>query len=232
MRSIIYVDVCREESRHRLQHWLYGYHIQDSISNFGPYVFAHVPISWEEDFKGKGCMACDDPSYRWQKELAYFIPPNPEKLLYNIPVPRPMQGTTEDCVVDDRGCIAMDLYGQVCSETAGARQISGTGGQLDFVTGAYMSEFGKAFLAMASTFTDRQGTVHSRILPKFTQGDVITTPRTQAPYMVTEYGAACLSGLPTWQRAEKIISIAHPDFREGLIRAAEGQKIWRKSNQR
>ena len=134
--------------------------------------------------------------------------------------------------VSINGCIAMDLYGQVCSETAGTRQISGTGGQLDFVTGAYMSEFGRAFLATASTFTDKQGTVHSRILPKFTQGDVITTPRTQAPYMVTEYGTACLSGLPTWQRAEKIISIAHPDFREGLIRAAEEQKIWRKSNRR
>ena len=134
--------------------------------------------------------------------------------------------------VSINGCIAMDLYGQVCSETSGTRQISGTGGQLDFVTGAYMSEFGKAFLATASTFTDKQGVVHSRILPKFTQGDVITTPRTQAPYMVTEYGVACLSGLPTWQRAEKLISIAHPDFREELIRAAEEQKIWRKSNQR
>ena len=134
--------------------------------------------------------------------------------------------------VSINGCIAMDLYGQVCSETSGTRQISGTGGQLDFVTGAYMSEFGKAFLATASTFTDKQGVVHSRILPKFTQGDVITTPRTQAPYMVTEYGVACLSGLPTWQRAEKLISIAPPDFREDLIRAAEEQQIWRKSNQR
>lgn len=128
------------------------------------------------------------------------------------------------------GCIAMDLYGQVCSETSGTRQISGTGGQLDFVTGAYLSEHGKAFLAMSSTFQDRQGVVHSRILPKFTQGDVMTTPRTQAPYMVTEYGVACLSGLSTWQRAEKIIGIAHPDFREELIAAAEAQKIWRRTN--
>ncbi|MEG1684147.1 MAG: acetyl-CoA hydrolase/transferase C-terminal domain-containing protein, partial [Oscillospiraceae bacterium] len=134
--------------------------------------------------------------------------------------------------VSINGCIAMDLYGQVCSETSGTRQISGTGGQLDFVTGAYMSENGKAFLAMSSTFQDKQGVTQSRILPKFTAGDVITTPRTQAPYMVTEYGVACLSGLTTWQRAEAIIGIAHPDFREELIAAAERQKIWRKSNQR
>lgn len=130
------------------------------------------------------------------------------------------------------GCVAMDLYGQVCSETSGLRHISGTGGQLDFVTGAYMAEHGQAFLAMTSTFTDKQGVKHSRILPNFSKGDVITTPRTQAPNMVTEYGVARLSGLASWQRAEAIINIAHPDFREDLIVAAEVQKIWRKSNKR
>lgn len=134
--------------------------------------------------------------------------------------------------VSINGCIAMDLYGQVCSETSGTRHISGTGGQLDFVTGAFLSPTSKAFLATSSTFTDKQGQVHSRILPKFTQGDIITTPRTQAPYLVTEYGVAHLAGLPTWQRAEAIIAIAHPDFREGLIQAAQEQKIWRASNRR
>ena len=87
-------------------------------------------------------------------------------------------------------------------------------------------------MAMSSTYQDKQGVIHSRILPKFTEGDVITTPRTQAPYMVTEYGVACLSGLTTWQRAEAIISIAHPDFREELIHAAEKQHIWRGSNRK
>lgn len=134
--------------------------------------------------------------------------------------------------VSINGCVSMDLYGQVCSESSGIRPISGTGGQLDFVTGAYMSEHGKAFLAMPSVFTDRQGRRRSRILPRFTQGDIVTTPRTQAPYMVTEYGAACLSGLSVWQRAEAIIGIAHPDFREELIRAAQEQGIWRRSSRR
>lgn len=134
--------------------------------------------------------------------------------------------------VSINGCIAVDLYGQVCSEAVGTRQISGTGGQLDFVTGAYMAESGKSFLTLPSTFTDKDGVAHSSILPKFTAGDIITTPRTQAPYMVTEYGIAQLSGRTTWQRAEALISIAHPDFREELIKAAEEQKIWRHSNKR
>ncbi|MDY4727124.1 MAG: acetyl-CoA hydrolase/transferase C-terminal domain-containing protein [Megasphaera elsdenii] len=71
---------------------------------------------------------------------------------------------------------------------------------------------------------------HSNILPKFTAGDIITTPRTQAPYMVTEYGVANLSDLATWQRAEALINIAHPDMREALIQAAEAQRIWRQRN--
>ena len=137
-----------------------------------------------------------------------------------------------DNFISINGCIAVDLYGQVCSETAGTRQISGTGGQLDFVTGAFMNPNGKAFLALPSSRVDKQGVRHSNIKAKFTGGDVITTPRTQAPYMVTEYGVANLSGQTTWQRAEALISIAHPDFRDELIKAAEEQRIWRKSNKR
>ena len=137
-----------------------------------------------------------------------------------------------DDFVSINSCISMDLYGQVCSESVGTRQISGTGGQLDFVTGSYMAEHGKGFLAMPSVYIDKKGRAHSNILPKFTAGDIITTPRTQAPYMVTEYGVANLSGLTTWQRAEAIISIAHPEFREKLIQAAEAQHIWRQSNKR
>ena len=135
-----------------------------------------------------------------------------------------------DDFISINSCIAADLYGQVCSESAGTRHISGTGGQLDFVTGAYAADHGKAFLAMPSSRVDKKGIRHSNILPKFTAGDIITTPRTQAPYMVTEYGVANLSGLATWQRAEALINIAHPDMREDLLKAAEAQRIWRRSN--
>ena len=72
---------------------------------------------------------------------------------------------------------------------------------------------------MQSSRVDRKGERHSNILPKFTAGDIITTPRTQAPYIVTEYGVANLSGLATWQRAEALIDIAHPEVREDLIKS-------------
>ncbi|MBR4210197.1 MAG: butyryl-CoA:acetate CoA-transferase [Lachnospiraceae bacterium] len=136
-----------------------------------------------------------------------------------------------DNMVSINSCISVDLYGQVCAESVGLRQISGTGGQLDFLTGAAMSHGGKAFICMTSAFTDKQGVKHSRILPHF-QGDIVTDPRSQAYFLVTEYGAVNLTGRTTWERAEELISIAHPDFRDDLIKAAEAQKIWRQSNRR
>jgi len=136
-----------------------------------------------------------------------------------------------DNMVSINSCIAADLYGQVASESSGLRQISGTGGQLDFLTGAAMARGGKAFICMTSTFTDKQGTRRSRILPYF-GGDIVTSPRSQAYYLATEYGVVNLAGRSTWERAEGLVSIAHPDFREQLIAAAEAQKIWRRSAKR
>ena len=133
-------------------------------------------------------------------------------------------------MISINNCIAIDLYGQVSSESAGTRHISGTGGQLDFSTGAYDAPGGKGFICMTSSYRDRAGNLKSRILPKFTEGDIITTPRTQAFYIVTEYGIVNLAGRSTWERAELLISLAHPDFRDELIAAADKQKIWRNSN--
>ena len=136
-----------------------------------------------------------------------------------------------DNMISINSCISVDLYGQTCAESAGLRHISGTGGQLDYLTGAAMSRGGKAFICMTSSFVDKGGVRHSRILPHF-GGDIITGPRSQAYYVVTEYGVVNLVGRSTWERAEMLISIAHPDFREELIAAAQEQKIWRQSNKR
>lgn len=134
-----------------------------------------------------------------------------------------------DNMISINNCIAVDLYGQTSAESVGLRQISGTGGQLDYVVGAAMSKGGKAFITMTSTYKDKEGTVHSRILPHF-GGDIVTDPRSEAYYFVTEYGVVNLVGCTTWERAELLISIAHPDFRDQLIREADKQKIWRRSN--
>ena len=136
-----------------------------------------------------------------------------------------------DNMISINNCIAVDLYGQVCAESAGLRHISGTGGQLDYLTGAAMARGGKAFICMTSSFVDASGTRRSRVLPHF-NGDIVTDPRSQAYYIVTEYGVANLAGRSTWERAELLVSIAHPDFRGELIAAAEKQNIWRRSNRR
>ena len=134
-----------------------------------------------------------------------------------------------DKVVAINNCVEMDLFGQVCSESSGTRQISGTGGQVDFTYGAYRSKGGKAFLCMSSTF-DKKGTSLSRIKPLLTEGTIVTIPRSMVSYVVTEYGIVNLKGMSTWQRAEAIVSLAHPDFREALIKEAEKMGIWRRSN--
>ena len=102
---------------------------------------------------------------------------------------------------------------------------------MDFLVGASESKGGKAFLCLPSTYVGKNGEQSSNIRPHF-NGEIITTPRSQVYYIVTEYGIVNLEGKSTWERAEMLISIAHPDYREGLIKEAEKMKIWRQSNKR
>ncbi len=132
-------------------------------------------------------------------------------------------------MISINSCISTDLYGQVSAESNGTRQISGTGGQLDYLTGAAMSKGGKAFICMTSTYTTKDGVRRSRIVPTF-NGDIVTSPRSQSYFIVTEFGVVNLVGRSTWERAELLISVAHPDFRQELIEAADKQHIWRRSN--
>ena len=135
-----------------------------------------------------------------------------------------------DNFISINNAIDMDLFGQVNAESAGLKHISGTGGQLDFVMGAYLSKGGKSFICMSSTVTGKDGTVKSRIVPTLTPGSIATDPRSCVQYIVTEHGMINLKGLSTWERAEAIISIAAPQFREQLIQDAQKMGIWRRSN--
>ena len=114
----------------------------------------------------------------------------------------------------------MDLRGQVCSESVGYRQISGTGGQLEFTRGAYMSPGGKAFICLHATRQDKDGKLISNIVPTPELGDMVTVPASDVSHIVTEYGMVNLKGKSTWQRAKLLISLAHPDFRDELTEAA------------
>lgn len=180
------------------------------------------------EFKGKsvyGLAYGNDDLYNW-------IDGNPDCI--NAPinyVNDPKVIAEIDNFVSINNCIGVNLYGEVSSESAGHRHISGSGGQLDFVTGAYDCPNGTSFLCFTSTFTDKKGVMHSRITPGF-NGDIVTVPRSQTQYLVTEFGVVNLAGMTTWERAEKIISIAHPNFREELIQSAEEFGIWKKSNRR
>ncbi len=124
-----------------------------------------------------------------------------------------------DRVVSINSTTQVDLQGQAASESDGHRHISGTGGQLQFVRGAYASNGGKSFVCLPSTY-ERKGVRKSRIVLELTAGNIVTTPRSDIMYVVTEYGMANLKGRSVAERARALISLAHPDFREDLERQA------------
>ena len=129
-----------------------------------------------------------------------------------------------DRVVSINNTTQIDLQGQAASESDGHRHISGTGGQLQFVRGAYASSGGKSFICLASTF-ERGSVRRSRIVLDLTPGNIVTTPRSDVMYVVTEYGIVNLKGKSVAERALALISIAHPDFREELERQAYEHRL-------
>ncbi|HHW61912.1 MAG TPA: butyryl-CoA:acetate CoA-transferase [Syntrophomonadaceae bacterium] len=164
------------------------------------------------------------------QELYEFVDDNPATISYPVNyVNKPDIIAANDCFIAINGALEVDLFGQICAETIGTQHISGTGGQLDFVEGAYHSKGGKSLTCLSSTYTDKNGVVDSRIKPVLRTGAIATCPRTAAHIIVTEYGTAYLKGKSTWERAEALINIAHPDFRDELIREAEALGIWRKT---
>jgi acyl-CoA hydrolase len=154
-----------------------------------------------------------------------FVDHNPEVEFHPVDYTNlPQTIMRNENVVSINNTTQVDLQGQAASETDGFRHISGTGGQLQFVRGAYGSTGGKSFMCLASTY-ERKGERRSRIVTALTRGNVVTTPRTDMMYVVTEYGMVNLKGRSIAERARLLISIAHPDFQEELERDAYEHRL-------
>jgi len=152
-------------------------------------------------------------------EMYRFMHDNPSMESYPVSYTNnPDVIAMNDNMVSINSIIQVDLLGQCNAESLAGYEYSGTGGQLDYVRGAYNSRGGKSILAFYSTA--RKGQV-SRVVPRLDSGAVITTPRMDVHYLVTEHGAVNLKGKSTRDRALDIISIAHPRFRDSLLREAE-----------
>ena len=165
------------------------------------------------------------------KKLYDYLHNNPECMSAPVDYTNDVRNISAlDNFMSINNAVDIDLFGQVNSESAGIRHISGAGGQLDFVLGAYLSKGGKSFICCSSTLKTKDGQLKSRIVPTLNAGSIVTDTRANIHYLVTEYGKVNLKGLSTWERTEAIISVAHPDFREDLIKDAEKMHIWRRSN--
>ena len=150
------------------------------------------------------------------KKLYDYVNDNPSVEFYPVDyVNNPIVIGQNEKMVAINSCIQIDFTGQICSESIGKKQISGVGGQVDFVRGASFSKGGKSIIAIPSTAA--KGRV-SRIVPTLDHGAVVTTSRNDVDYVVTEYGVARLKGKTLKERARDLIKISHPDFREGLIK--------------
>lgn len=148
------------------------------------------------------------------KRLYDFVNNNPDVEMYPVDyVNNPVVVMKEDNIVSINSCVQIDLMGQAASESIGYTQISGVGGQVDFIRGASMAKNGRSILAFPSTAA--KGTV-SKIVPLLDEGAAVTTSRNDIDYAVTEYGVAKLAGKTLKDRARALIEIAHPDFRDGL----------------
>ena len=146
-----------------------------------------------------------------------FIRENPSVLMRDIAYTNdPRVIARNPGMVSINSAIEIDLTGQVCADSIGPRIYSGTGGQLDFVRGAKLSQGGKAIIALASRTRSGQ----PKIVPQLQPGAGVVTPRADVQWVVTEYGAVNLYGKSLQERARLLISIAHPQDREALSRAA------------
>jgi 4-hydroxybutyrate CoA-transferase len=131
-------------------------------------------------------------------------------------VNQPMNIAKNDNLISINTSLMIDLTGQAASESIGIRQYSGTGGQVNFNQGAKLSKGGKRILAIESTYTDKEGNLRSKIMPTLPQGTIVTTSRNEQEFICTEYGVVDINFDCIRDRVKKLISIAHPQFRDEL----------------
>ena len=147
------------------------------------------------------------------KRLYDYVDHNPDLQMGPVDwVNHPAEAGKNDNLVSINSCVQVDLMGQVASESIGYKQISGVGGQVDFVRAAAFSKGGRSIIAMPSTVKGKT----SKIVPVLDEGSAVTTSRNDVDYVVTEYGVAHLRGRSLGERARQLIAIAHPDFRDEL----------------
>ena len=153
--------------------------------------------------------------YDWLDQEPQLFRPGDVDYVHSVERISPMSN-----VISINGGVEVDLMGQENGESAGTRQLSGIGGQMDFLEGAYRSKGGKGFVCLNATHKKKDGTLKSNIVPCIAGGSTVSAPRTMIQYVATEYGVAKLSGKTLRERAEALAAIAHPDFREELLRYA------------
>jgi acyl-CoA hydrolase len=150
------------------------------------------------------------------QELYQWLDNNPVAHFYPTElVNDPHIISRHDKMVSINSTLEMDLSGQACSESIGPLQYTHTGGQADFIYGACRSKGGKSIIAFESVANTKEGP-QSKIVPHLKYGSFITSPRYETHYVVTEYGIADIKYQNLWERSKRLISIAHPDFRDWL----------------
>lgn len=146
-----------------------------------------------------------------------FVDNNPEVLMQDVAYTNdPFIIAQQPKMTAINSAIEIDLTGQVCADSIGVKQFSGSGGQIDFVYGASRSKGGKAIIAMPSM--TKKG--KSKVVPTLTPGASVVTTRFHIHWFVTEFGAVDLYGKGMEERARLITSVAHPSVREDLEKAA------------
>ncbi|MBL7119971.1 MAG: 4-hydroxybutyrate CoA transferase, partial [Dehalococcoidia bacterium] len=200
------------DSKHGL-----GWHSENTVRGIGTLVMNGVMTGkYKNIHQGRAVATAVGGG---TKEEMDFINDNPLFEVYSSTyILDPRVIAAHDNMVAINSAIAVDLTGQIAAESVGPVMTSGSGGQLSFAIGAYLSKGGRSIVAIPSTARD--GTL-SRIVPMLELGTVVSTPRSLADIVVTEYGIARLIGKTQRERALELIGIAHPDFRAELKREAE-----------